>query len=326
MFWFQMLINVFFDKGIQWSSNRVVLPHEIGEYRLFREILREKKNKIYNYGIYKNNSGGMALAKQCIGNKHALSSYWLSNEISVYRLLWKTLNSHPEIADEFPRIHIPKLIDVVDDARGGLVLLVEYIDGRTLNKFQKKVRIEVYNQVIRYLSSVSEMISRSDLSLKRIPQRTVWHALAIFPVILVRAILRHPLNLLFIFWATGVYLILLPGTSFRRDTLRFSHRDIDDSNIVVSGGDVWLIDFQISAQSHLLFDVVGASLQVWKDSNVGMDFFASEYMKNLLSQKRSLREFQVLSAYLSVYNLSLASGQDVNSVKRFFAYVMNRSL
>lgn len=316
------MVDVFLDTKHKRSleTSLITFPNRIGDYAFVEEFFPQRSSKTYRYGIYQNGSGEKAIAKQWVGKSRSLSWYLLANEISVYRVLWDVLSTHPEITQKFPHVHIPRFIDEVE-RENSLILLIEYLEeSRPLIDFPKERRIATYAQVLEYFSLLGKYIKEKQLV--PISCRTVWHSMVLFPIVFVRSLLRHPSYGLFIFRSAIVYIVRIP--CLFKASLSFSHRDLGDWNILVRGDDVWIIDFQLSVCTHPLFDAVSITLKAWEDPDFGKRFLESAYMQGLLAKNCSQKEFLALSAHLVLYNLSLRSGRDPIGVINFLSDQLDR--
>jgi GrpB-like predicted nucleotidyltransferase (UPF0157 family) len=296
-------------------------PERMGEYLFEDELMKERTHRAYRLGLYRNDAGERAIAKRWVGSRCSLASHWLRNEISAYKILWDVIGSHPEIAERFPRVHIPRLIDTIerDDE---LVLLIEYIDGEALAESSGERKLAAYADALGFLAAISRLIGNTEFS--PLSRRTAWHSLALLPVIFARAIMRHPRLTLFILRSVLAFLYRAP-ILLRDGTSGFSHRDLGDWNILVRGDDIWIIDFQLAAIAHPLSDVVGVSLKLWEKPDFGKTFLNSKYVSSLLTEKIAREEFHALSAHLAIYNLSLKSGRDPQTVMSFLSFRWRRS-
>ncbi|MFZ1735599.1 MAG: phosphotransferase [Candidatus Moraniibacteriota bacterium] len=313
-----ILVDVFRNKRVARPSRvaQASLPERIQGYQLVEEILKEKRCRTYNYGLYQDNLGRKAFAKRWVDTTQRLGSYWLANEIYVYKVLRNINRLYPEIVKKFPKVHIPKFICAVENDHE-LILLIEYIEANPLSESSEEKKIGAYTQILEYIAFISQFIG--DKESTRLLHRTVWHSIVLLPIIFVRAVIRHPSNFFFIINAALSYVMRIPFLILNRKAA-FSHRDLDNWNVLVRGDDIWIIDFQLAVYSHPLLDAANISLNLWSDSALGKTFLQTDYMKSLLVLRNSREAFLALSAHLAIYNASLVSGKDLKSVQSFFSY------
>lgn len=315
---FKMFIDVFFDAETERVPGFTMsaFPPQMGEYVFEEELMKERTDRAYRLGLYRNDIGARAIAKRWAGPHRSIASYWLRNEISAYKILWKVIGSHPELAERFPRVHIPRLIDTIE-RNDELVLLIEYIDGRPLAESSKKQKLVAYTDALNFLAAISRLVG--GVGTFDISVRTVWHSLALVPIIAVRAIMRHPSLTMFVLRTAASFLMRTPAL-LKDEVSGFSHRDLGDWNILVRENDIWIIDFQLAAIAHPLTDVVGVLLKCWDEPDFGKAFLGSEYVSSLLAEKAAREKFRALSAHLAIYNLSLKSGRRSMDIIGFESY------
>lgn len=313
-----VLIDVVFDAETRRDSylSTSTFPERIKGYVFEEELLKDRTHRAYRLGIYRNDVGERAIAKRWAGSRRSLASHWMHNEISAYKTLWRIIHSHPEITQRFPRVHIPKLIDTIEQD-GELVLLIEYIDGGLLAESSGERKLAAYTDALGFLAAIGQFIGNDEFF--PISSRTAWHSLALLPIISVRAIMRHPRLTLFILHSALVFLFRAP-TLLKYGRKSFSHRDLGDWNILVREDDIWIIDFQLAAIVQPLFDVVAVSLKLWDVPDFGKAFLKSEYISSLLVENIAWEEFRALSAHLAIYNLSLKSGRNSSTILDFLLY------
>lgn len=311
---FRMYTSVVFDWSHPKNEQPNVLPGRIGHFVLVEEIHQEKRNREYNYGLYRDSLGKRALAKQLRYPQSTLAAYWLMNEIRVYETLWLVLETHPESERKFPHIHIPKLLDVRETA-GQALFLLEYIEGSPLRESAEEYQGQVLSNVVEYLTWLGKGVATNQLfPLKR---RTALQALLILPIIVIRSLWRFPQHGWLIIRASITYGALFPKL-LKNETLRFAHRDLGLDNILVRNEEVWLIDFQIAALTHPLFDRVALLLKLWDTPTLFQRVALLEQGTN----KNDKTAIRALAIYLALHNLSLRSGREEEGVIAFLGYYL----
>lgn len=322
-FWMKM--RLFWATGLDRSQKRAeeqnVLPQRLGHFVFVRELFQENPKREYLFGLYQDGRGSLALAKLLRYPSRSLSAYWLRNEIQVYKTLERVGESHPEGRTQFPRAHIPKLLDWRETSNTPLILL-EYIDGQPLDMSGASEQARVFAAAIEYLTWLGGVIATNTLfPLKR---RSIWHALLMLPLLSVRAGIRFPGSLALILRGAGAYLGTMP-LLLKQRSLRFSHRDLGVNNILVQGDNFWILDFQIAALADPLTDLVNLSLKLQDTPELRDQFGVIAREAGWLDHPGAPRMFRALAIYLSIYNLSLRSGRSASSVIDFLREQLSAS-
>jgi tRNA A-37 threonylcarbamoyl transferase component Bud32 len=298
------------------------LPQQVSDFQLIREMCLEKKGGAYRYGLYQNQAGEQAFLKAWMGTRETVAARWLSNEITTYRILRRFLDRHPELRERFPEVHVPRLIES-HDSRQQKFLLTEFIEGERLEECSWEERREAYEKLCSFLEVLGEQVAMEEGGV--LPRRGASFLIAILPIITLGALLRHPEKIGLI--ATGFLKIwsLVPALS-ATDRKCFAHRDPGGWNTLVRDGHVWIIDFQLAALTHPLFDLTALTLKLWARSEEGEAFLRLPGVQSRIASKEAGQAFRALAIHLALYNLYLSNGREVQNVCQFLAAQLNDRL
>lgn len=289
------------------------LPHHVSDFQLIREMCLEKKGGAYRYGLYQNQAGEQAFLKAWTGTRETVAARWLSNEISTYRILRRFLDRHPELRERFPEVHVPRLIES-HDSRQQKFLLTEFIEGERLEECSWEERREVYEKVYSFLEVLGEQVAMEEGGV--LPRRGALFLIAILPIITLGALLRHPEKTGLIAKSFLKIWSLVPALS-ATDRKCFAHRDPGGGNTLVRDGHVWIIDFQLAALTHPLFDLTALTLKLWARPEEGEEFLRLPGVHSRLASQEARQAFRALALHLALYNFALSNGREVQSVSRF---------
>ncbi len=254
--------------------------------------------------------------------KETAAARRLSNEIYVYTALWQFLDRHPDIVSQFPDVRIPKLIEAHEHKNERLILM-EYIEGERLEDQSWEMRKKSYERVLAYLKTISLGVAQEEGG--KLPRRSHRFLLAILPIIILKAIVRHPAKMGLIMRGFFQACLSWPALG-RTDRKAFAHRDPGGWNILVRDQRLWVIDFDLSAITHPLTDLVALSLKLWDNREEGREFSESSWVRTQLVSHTAQRAYRALSLHLALYNLALPNGRHEAGVSAFIRYLLADSV
>ena len=310
--------------GHRGVRNEIPLPNKVGEFKLVRPILEDKKNNKFQYGLYKNKSGKEYIAKQLSLKDPGIDEYWLRNEISVYSALTKLYKQKGKIIKkEFPNTYIPKLAFIIDD-KIRLMFIVEKISGKTLYDFPMKKRVAYIEEAVGYFRFINSV---HNFKVEIPTQRGIGHILITLCIATIGALKRHPGKWFEI--AQGIVLILI-HTPFliQQKEKSLIHRDIGYSNILVGkNNQKYIIDFELSSYMHPVWEIVQIVVGCWRREGFNEAFSQSEEMLKILNDHKLRKIYKLFSLYCGIHLLSThgenVPKEKVKSSKKYLDYALN---
>lgn len=304
------------------KSNRINIqfPNIIGKYRFVKEIFKKRVHRPYRFGLYINNVGKKAIAKQWCGKRKDFDYYSLHNEIKVYKVIYQLYKrKENEIIKKFPNIHIPNLIKVIDtDNR--LLLFIEKINNKTINYFNINTRIEIYEKLIDYFNFLYKQLDNTDRDI--LDKRKMLNMIFISPLILLKTIITYPFILPSILRATGILITLLP-ILLKEKKMSFIQKSLEDSNILYDGKNIYIIDFQLSVIAHPIFEIVQIMIFSWKDKKFIKAFYNSKTVKRVLDNPTTLSVYQGLAIIAILIQIAMGEPSEFKTNYSFLKHIIN---
>lgn len=297
-------------------------PARIGNFTFVKEFFPDKKVRHFDFAVYEDENGKIAIAKQWNKFCKYINRHWLINEINVYNVykeIHRVRADNPQIDQKYPNMRIPILLGVVKE-KDRLVMLTEKIDGQPLKTLSTEKQVAVFQNVIEYMAFLGDMM---DSSAKRVlVKRSMRYAAAIFPFIFTLAVINHPKKFL---------CLLLGGIYFSVNVLRILnqkektlvHRDLNPNNIITKGAHSWIIDFQISAITNPAFEIAGLMIFLWNDVEFREAFKSGHIMESLKKDKNKFYSYKILSIYVALYNLGAVKTIPSSQVFSYLNYALS---
>ncbi len=276
------------------------LPTRIGDFTFVKMLKTRDAIEAFSVGMYQNSVGNQAVAKQWVGNPYLWneSYYWLSNEIQAYKFLHTLYKEKGALIQKhFPNIRIPKVLQIIEE-KGRLLLLMEMIPGKPFDQFSVNEYIEEFEKVISYFRFINRIAIFKDTG---IHSRGRWYFLAVFPLIFLRAIAKHPKYAWDIIRGSLKFLSLVFSIPLKKE---FVHRDLNDSNLIKDGDTIGIIDFELSIRSHPLFDLVSIAFVSWHVPGFVDAFYKSPIVQEVCASDEDLKAYQALTLYSAIHLFS----------------------
>lgn len=281
------------------NRNKKYFPPRIANFYFVEEFCPDKEAKHFYFAVYKDETGNRAIAKMWNRSCKYINRYWLLNEINVYREIHKTIAQNRQIEQEYPNIHIPNLISVVQE-KDQLILLIEEIVGKTLNNFITEKQVSVFNDAINFINFLgSKMDSRGKSFLIK---RNMGYIALMFPFAFALAIIKHPMKFGTILRG-AIYLSLNIFRIFNLKDVNLVHRDLYPEHIIVRGNVASIIDFQISTIANPAFELIGLMIYMWNNADFCRVMEKSPLMEEVKKDKNKFYSYKILSIYIAIYNL-----------------------
>ena len=290
------------------------LPKTIGNFKLVREIIKDKKPRHFSYGLYFDGKR-KAFAKQWVGKKKNKSYYLLKNEIDVYKEFQTILHDNPVFKKKFPNITIPRYISSIGSVNS-LTLLIENIIGNQINNLNEDKQISIILNILDFLSEIGKKMNKKR---QTIMIRGVFYWISLSPFITALAIIRHPKQIFNIIKALYIFLINIPNIiRFKRESL--VHRDLAQWNILKNKEKIYLYDFQLTCITNPVIEYVVLCLKLWGNESLSRKLYKL-LRKKYFADNKSLQVFRAYSALFTIYDLSLNDGGKYETATSYLNFV-----
>jgi len=226
-----------------------LFPKTLGHYVFVKEIEKPFKSNNYFHAVYKSRDGKYFFAKLC-KKKFGYEHYAFKNEISVYRVLYKSYRQAlKSIPINLVHIKIPKFIGSYENNKT-LIYLSEFVGGQPV-KFKGEEGFYTYQDLLNFLTIIDKYITPKDR--KMIPRRTSIQVLLIYSYVLLKAMLENPPKTLTLL--VGAYHFTCSISHFlRNDTVSFVHRDLHAGNVIRNKAGIYIVDFQLSVLTNRIHE------------------------------------------------------------------------
>lgn len=249
--------------------NIIKLPARIGKYRLVKDLTEAKHGEV-SVGLYSSANGKKVVAKIWTGHLKNYSYHSLRNEYLVYDMVNKLISRiSTKVPNDLKDVHVPKLVSYTEYAFQS-ILLIEWIEGKTLESYSDKKVFDGYFLISRYLDFLSDHVSKNEL--KNISIRTGIHYIFLYPLLLIKALASN-------FKSRGVILRGIPSylnmvlPLVLNKKLSLVHRDLHFKNIIVSDGKLYIIDFQLLTYTYKIYEYVSTLRYCWDKNRLKRQFY-----------------------------------------------------
>lgn len=279
------------------------IPKKIGSYSFVKELHKEKTPKPYSYAVYKTTTGGKVFAKIWTGKTNVKNYYSLKNEIKAYKFILKKMKANKGLMENYPTIQIPKLIKIVEK-KDNLILLLEYVNGKTLENETNSTKIAVFKEVFNFFLHFNQT-SNLKTAKQMFPNRNLKYWLILLPYISLKSMVINSKNAWLILKAN---ILIVKNLGFKNKN-NFIHRDIGESNILLNKKGVWLYDFQLSCFSDQILEYAVTSVKISRDKKL-FDKFNKLMHNSFLRNDQAKRKYLVFSIIFFLYEISIANKKD----------------
>lgn len=257
-----------------------VTPKRLGSYTVVKTLLKEKLSDTCVLKV-RSEDGNFYVAKVWQGNKKNYSYDSLQDEYQTYKILHK---ASKKISNEFKSINIkiPKIYDFVDK-KNIAYLILEFIDGTTLEESKTKNVIEILNKTTDFLETIGKKITDDDKKCLR--KRTYTYHLISYPIFLIRSLVSNRSELKTIM--NKVLTFFSSITIFKED-LVLLHGDLNLKNIIIKDNIIYPIDFQFTSYGLKEHGLANTLRYMWKKKDsrfIYINYIYGLIKKNIINRK-----------------------------------------
>jgi thiamine kinase-like enzyme len=292
-------------------------PLEISGYKFLRQHHLKFEDGSMLYGIYQDALGKLAFAKMAKVN--TLKQHWLKNEAKCYKWLNSVILLHPELKTKLPEIKILKLIAEVQTANY-FVLLLEYTKSVQLSEITEVNKIQVYRQIFAFFTAINNYYHKNDnLGLEK---RSPIQLILIFLFTSLFNLIKYPRNWQIILQGWRYFIGQIPDL-IAQPQFKFIHRDLSDRNILYSGKQIIIIDFELSLITHPAFEYINLLIKSWTNPKLTQQILV-EYRK-FSHTNGGGDNFKPLAIYSIFYDMIYEKSR-LKSNLNFLNYILNSPL
>ncbi len=234
-------------------------PVKIGEYVLLKKYEPESRSKNYAFGIYKDAKGKKYFAKIWSGRFRDFEYKMLKNELtslSVLNRVYKRMSRN--LPQNFKDIKLANVV-YTKSKKHSLIVIFDYIEIKNKTSIVKVPSASLIqsSDLISYLGE--NMTPKEKKSLQR--RSFIFIFFAYFLSIL-KLIFTNPKHSYLVFKNIPLF---LKGARhiLSTDQLSLSHRDLNNTNIIVVGSKVFLVDFALCLFAVKYYDKLSMLVYHW---------------------------------------------------------------
>ncbi len=276
-------------------------PGVTGNYTYIKELFLERMHRSFKYAQYVDGNGKKYFVKFWANKKKNFDYYSLINEIKIYESLNIFEKTHGDfVKKKFPNIKIPKIICYsISDCQ--VAIMVEWLNYSDISELTASEKTKIYINLMNYF----EFISNEGLvNFSSIPRRSsLLMLILIFPLALNAIRLVPKQSLTFIKILAKMYVVIPAILSPRKRVL--VHRSIEDHNILMNGGVVYPIDYQLAVISDPLLELSQTMYFSWRDQDVIRHLMGSTYFKDIDSSYDKKNILKTLCIYTGLVHVTL---------------------
>lgn len=286
------------------------IPKTIGKYTLIREI--KNMSKFYRIAEY-TDGDKFYIGKIWLGYFKNKAYFQLLKEYAIYNQL-SSKNSN-SIKKEF-EINVLSPVEIYKTPTM-FMFLTEKIFGHDLTSFSIERKLEIYKAVLRYLNNVK--FSPEEIKEMGLPVYGYIKFYLFYILINLISFFKHP-NL---FEYTFLNLKRLINPSFflsiKKQGLNVVHRDLDDTNIIVEGNRIFIMDFQLAAFTFEFLDVANIYYSLFQKKLEGKDVLI--YFAKTIDTHKFSKIYKTLLNFPMIYDLSLGGEKTESFAKEYIREV-----
>lgn len=266
------------------AKKRSVLPQHIADYELL-DILRKPGDATNAFSVarYKNKKDQIVIVKMWQGGFKNFSYHTLKNEMIIYQQLTEV---QKRLATKKPKkyknISIPKLI-FSRETKSSLLIAVQYVEGSDLRSVPSEARFDVYQKAVSYLRFLEKHMSQTER--RKITRRTPQENIAIYPLVLLKAIMTHPKEAVIFMQGVPLFVRNIP-VMLKSKTYILTHRDLHSNNILKHRGKVSIIDFEFAIDTDPMYEFINTLVCMWDDK-----VFCKKLLEKLVEENKNSTEY-----------------------------------
>ncbi len=304
--------NLFFVNRLNKFLMKFVKYHlpEFESYKLIKSLRIQSSPEGTSIGIYKNSEGKRFFIKSFQYKVKNFRYLQLKNEIQA-------TNEFKKIA-KILRIKSPKLIKVIEE-RNRISIILEYINGKTLETYSSDKQSNTVNEVIRSLVNI-KYNSRKNIRLDKISRRFTILSFLFYFCYLVLKDLSNFFSYIKAFFYFFKYIhksISLP------EELVLTHRDLSFDNLIIDNKDLYILDPELAVFAEKYTDWAIFLKNVYKDSNIDN---TTSFLPRILNDEE-LDKVKYLSIYYTIQTLSVIPKrtEEFRKARKFLTWLLNKN-
>lgn len=288
-----------------------LFPSTISDYKFVKKTSSTYHN--FQIALYKNKKGKRAIAKAWSGYIKDYEYFTLENEVNLYKIFTSVfVRVGKKNPSNIKNVTFPKLIDVYQDEKS-LILLIEYIKGKSGLNMNTEKKYEIYYKVVEYLRFLGNNMNADEK--QQVGKRSLSSMVFLYPAIVLAALCTNTGAWRKIMQSIPRFIQALPSalSSYENQLI---HRDFHFDNVILNGRKIYVIDFQFSLFSLWLVDVATMLRFVWKDKKFVLKILNDSNINISKLNRNNL--FWLLSMHSATHGLTdktLSKEEKINRIK-----------
>lgn len=272
-------------------SNR--FPKKIGKYIFSRKINPPSLSRKAIFGVY--SSGNKKVFAKMVDAKRTLLTFTQSN----YEKDINTMLTSFVVNKSY--VKVPKLVDVYKN-RNVIIMLFDFINGKTLEKLSPKERAESFARVFRFLDNFNHSFKTRVRNIKIIKRKPIFFIFS-FPILFILSYARHKVIRTYGKEIIKTYLISIKSVKNSKLSY-FTHRDLKENNVLKNSSGLWLTDFQIASITDPRHELSNLVFNMLHDTNFRKYFYNNNFIKNYIKKGNWIRVYKFYLMYSLLFESS----------------------
>ncbi|MBP7740589.1 phosphotransferase [Candidatus Woesebacteria bacterium] len=291
---------------------KLVIPKKIKNYN-YQRTLKLERGSDTAVALYKDEKGNKVVAKIWMGRVKNSSYFSLLNECKSYEMIHKAF---PRIEKTYSKniknIRFPKLVFYIEEEKS-LILLIEFIDGKSLDTFDDNKIIKTYFSVIEFLHLFSSQLTDKEKGM--IKNRKNLNFVIFYLYTLILSSLKRPQMLRSLI--KGLILVIKNVKFlFIRRQSGFVHGDLNFKNIYFNKGYIYIMDLEFSMICDRLFEFSAISRYCWIENRLINNIHELSRLYNIREFQNSHKVFNIMYSTHGLIEDSF-SKKTINSIYNF---------
>lgn len=279
---------------------------EMNNFEFVNEVHTNSGHENFKFAIFHEKNGSKkAFAKIWEHEKKDYDYYSLLNEIYFYQKL-------REITTD-SSVKTPNLLGyIVSDKK--LLLLLEYVEQDKNIDTNPSEIINLYKEALGFINEINKHQSIFSDAIK---VRNQIFYIAVFPMLLIIWLLNNPMYWKYIFSISCNF--YKSAYKFLKNTHIIVHRSLEHNNIIKSGNQLFLIDFQLVTFGNHYLDYTQTINFTWHNTLFCVDFYNQIVMENLKT-KSEFDEFKSVMIYSCLYHSFIEDGNKMKLTSQLITF------
>jgi len=300
------------------AKEKTVPPLRIGKYRYVRKLTKQSNSDEVVVCLYEDMMGSKVVVKMWKNQFKTYSYYSIKNEYRVHKLL---LDVRKRIFNRIPanlqNVRIPRILQYIE-SKHCLIIITEWIDGKTAEKYSNTKSLESYFRASDFLDFLYQRMSHEEI--EQLTKRTGFQYIALYPFLFVVVYLRYK-DLRKILKSSFFHVLKTSFSLIKDHNYSLIHRDLHFKNLLIKKNAIYIIDFQLTSISLKNCEYVNTLRYCW-DKKYLKNIFYQKIVTTKIISEASRANFKTLAIAFATHGLiaNNFSKHTISQLKKFLVF------